>query len=353
MMFQTKVFRLSIAALLILVFLSGCNHSVTPYLLAEWKIGNLKDMVWSPDSETFVVNYWIDNNEANNFVQAFSLKTLNSIWIAENSLAWDVVFTPDGKFIVESNTNIPTFYWRSIEDGRIIRKDERSENNKGCNGGGQVLIVNSQENTALLVNYGDLLGPSWNTHNIVVLRKYDFETGKCTDLFNYQGTFDLIELNSNGTLMAYGGEGKDDSVVIFDMEKQIELCRIPQVEFGRFVPNENTLAVVREERMVFINAQTCKEIKELNVSPKSDYENYFAFNPNGKQFAIARDSIEIRDTGTGEIIAQIPFPDKAVPNSSKLFLSGIKFSPDGKYLLISYFPLDSVYSGQIQLWQLK
>jgi len=353
MKFQKKVFRLPIAALFLLLFLSGCNQAITPSLLAEWKIGNLEDVAWSPDSETFVVNYWIDNNDANNFVQAFSLKTLKSIWTVENSLAWDVVFTPDGKFIVESNTNIPTFYWRSIEDGKIIRKDERSENNEGCNGGGQILIVNSQENTALLVNYGDLLGPSWNTHNVVILRKFDFETGKCTDLFNYQGTFDLIDLNSNGTLLAYGGEGKDDSVVIWDMENQIELCRIPQVEFGRFIPNENTLAIVREARTVFINAQTCEEIKELDVTPKSNYENYFAFSPNGKQFAIARDSIEIRDTVTGEIMAQIPFPDKTVPNSSKLFLSGIKFSPDGKYLLISYFPLDSVYSGQIQLWQLK
>ena len=69
--------------------------------------------------------------------------------------------------------------------------------------------------------------------------------------------------------------------------------------------------------------------------------------------AVTQESSEIRCTFTGEILKQMPFPDKAVPNSSKLFLSGIKFSPDGKYLLISYFPLDNVYSGQIQLCQLQ
>ncbi|MFN8411633.1 MAG: WD40 repeat domain-containing protein [Anaerolineales bacterium] len=279
--------KLPVIIIFLLAFLSGCSRAMTPSLLGEWETGDLKDVAWSPNSRMFAVNYWIDNSETNSFVEAFSVETRNSIWVAKNSLAWDLVFTPDGHYIVESNTNIPTFYWRSIENGEIIRKEEVSESNKGCNGGGQILIVNSPKNTAVLVNYGDLLGPSWNTHHIVTLRQVDFVSGICTELFNYQGTLDLVDLNSEGTLLAYGGEGKDGSVVIWDMRTRKELCRIPKVEFGRFVPNDNVLAVIKNQKIIFMDASECKEIKELSVSPKSGYKNYFAFSPNGKQFAIA------------------------------------------------------------------
>ena len=74
------------------------------------------------------------------------------------------------------------------------------------------------------------------------------------------------------------------------MEKQAEVCRISPVVFERFVPGGNTLAIVRDKKIVFLDATTCKEIKELNVSPLSGYETYLAFSPDGQEFAIARDS---------------------------------------------------------------
>lgn len=338
------------------LFLYGCSPKA-PSLLGEWFTGNLHDIAWSPDNKIFVANYWIDGDDSNSYVQAFSVQSLESIWIANNSLASDITFTPDGQYTVESNEFAPFFYWRSIEDGKIVRQGEITNlnqiNGETCNGGGGIIVNSLQKNTALIANYLDLIGPSWGTNNTVVIRQLDLETGKCKNLFNYQGTFDLFDLNSNGTILAYGGEGKDDSVILWDVEKQENICRIPQVEFGRFIPNQNTLAVLRQQNIVFIDSTECKEIRELNISPDSDYENYLAFSPDGKSFAIAREKIEVRNILSGEILAQIPFPDKAVPNSSKLFLSGIEFSPDGKYLLISYFPLDSVYNGQIQLWQLQ
>lgn len=340
----------------LLVLLSGCAPKA-PSLLAEWSTGNLRDVAWSPDSSMFVINYWRDNDDSNSYVQAFNVKSLASMWIANHSLASDITFTSDGQFTVESNQFAPFFYWRNIKSGKVVRQGEFTDVSQikdgDCSGGGEIIVNSLHKNIALIANYLDLMGPSWRTHHTVVIRQLDLETGRCKNLFDYQGTFDLFDLDSSGTILAYGGEGKDDAVILWNVEKQESICRIPQVEFGRFVPSQNILSVVREKTIVFIDTSDCKEIRALNVAPKSDYKNYLAFSPDGKQFAIAQDSIESRDTITGEIQAQIPFPKNAVPDSSKLLFNGMKFSPDGSYLLVAYYPLGSIYKSQIQLWQLK
>ena len=120
--------------------------------------------------------------------------------------------------------------------------------------------------------------------------------------------------------------------------------------FERFVPGGNTLAIVRDKKIVFLDATTCKEIKELNVSPLSGYETYLAFSPDGQEFAIARDSIQIMNVSTGEILTQISIPQNTYLISWKLFWGGIKFSPDGRYLLTTYTTSNA---NEIQLWQLK
>jgi WD40 repeat protein len=266
-----------------------------------------------------------------------------------------LVFTPDGKFIVESNTNVPFFYWRSSEQGKVVHQGEFTSLSQikpgDCNGGGQILLVNANYNTALIADYSNLLGP--RTNNVVVISQLDLETGMCMKLFSYRGTFHLFDLNSAGNLLAYGGEGEDDSTFIWDVEKQEKVCSIPKVAFGRFVPGTNTLAVIREQKIVFIDATTCQELRELNVSPLTGYENYLAFTPDGKQLAVAKNSIWIVDVSTGEALVKFPYPQDAVPISSKLFLSGFRFSPDGHYLLVAYNSLNRSDQGLVQLWQLN
>ncbi len=326
-------------------------------LLAEWRVGDVRDMAWSPDSSMFAVNYsLVDGVDLNRVVQAFNVKSLDSMWTAGNSLAMDLVFTPDGQFIVESNVFAPLFYWRSVAQGEVVRQDEVIDINQvkygDCNGGGQIIIANARENKVLVVDYNDLIG--LNTNNTISIRQWDLETGQCQNFMQYQGSFDLFDLNASGRLLAFGGEGANNEVIIWDMDKQMEVCRIPAVDFGRFVPgeSENTLAVIREQKTVFFEAATCRKLRELPLAPASGNETYLAFSPDGQWFAIARDSIQIMSVSTGEILARIPFPENAIPVSNKLFLSGIKFSSDGHYLLIAYHLLGSADSDVVQLWQL-
>ena len=110
--------------------------------------------VRSSDSKSFAINYLANGN---NVVQAFSVVSLKSIWTASNSLASDLVFTPDGKFIVELKTHVPLFYWRNIEQGNIVHmgefKDTEHITNRSCSGGGQVMIENAKGNFAVMADY--------------------------------------------------------------------------------------------------------------------------------------------------------------------------------------------------------
>ena len=329
---------------------------LAPSLLGEWTTGEVHDMAWSPDNRIFVVNYsWVEGNDLNRVVQAFAVESLKSAWIAKNSLAMDLVFSPDGQFIVESNVFAPFFYWRSIEQGKVVREGELTDISQikpgDCNGGGQVIIANARENIALIADYNNLIG--LNAQNTVIIRQLDLESGKCKNLIAYKGSFDLFDLNSSETRLAYGGEGKDDSVILWDMEKREEICHIPKVDFGRFVPGESILAVIRGQKIIFVDDSTCQELRELALSPaRENYDTYLTFSPDGQQLAIARDSIQIMNISTGEILAQMPFPENASPYPVKLFLGGMSFSPNGHYLLIAYASLKDAYSAKVQLWRL-
>lgn len=311
---------------------------LSPLLLANWKIGEIHDVAWSPDSKMFVVNYRL-KNQSDYVVQAFSTVSFNNIWTVDNSTAWNLTFTPDGQFIVESDVFIPFFYWRNKEDGKVVYMGEFTSTNQirkeGCTDGGQFLLTNTRQNTAFIADYYELIGLGKN--HTVVIRQLDLETRICKNLFEYKGSFTIFDLNSNGTLLAYGGVGENNSVVIWDVNEQIDVCHIPKAGYGRFIPSENTLAVVKEQKIILFDALTCIKIREMNISPISKYENYLALSPDGNQIVIARDSIDILDMSTNEILAQLPFPENAIPISNELFLSGIKFSPDGRYLLITYF----------------
>ncbi len=326
------------------------QDTLTPSLLADYLLGTIDDMAWSPSSKTFATNYWMGGKDPYNFVEVFSTESLKNIWIAENSVASDLVFTSDGKFIVESNTHVPLFYWRSIERGNVVHMGELTNIDEvkhiDCNGGGQIMIANAKKNIAVIADYLNLIG--LNSQDMVIIRELDLTSGKCKELLTYHGSFDLFDMNSNGSQIVYGDVGKDDSLIIWNMEKQSEVCHYPGVEFGRFVPGENTLAVIRDQKTIFIDAATCQEKREL---PVSTIGTNLAFSSDGQWMAIAKDDVEIIETTSGRILAQIPFPKNAAMYDNKLFSGGIEFSPDDRYLLLAFST--GAYTGEIQLWQLN
>lgn len=317
------------------------QRTINPSLLAEWTTGRVEDMAWSPDSKMFAFNYYLSGDNANNHIRAFDVDSLKQLWEAENSLAMNLIFTSDGQFIVESNIVSPELYLRNVGQGNVIH-DSKSTN---CQGGGQFVIANPSEGTVLIADTNDLVGT--NTDNIVIIRQWNLESDQCQNLVQYRGGFDIFDLNYNGHLLAFGGEGEDDSVVIWDMEKQAEICHTKKVDYGRFLPESNILVVSREQSVVFIDAVTCQDLRELPVTTTG---TYLALSPDGQMFAIATETLQILETTTGENLAEIPFPKNAAVYSHKLFSGGIEFSPDGQYLLIAFST--GAYSGKIQLWRL-
>jgi WD40 repeat protein len=290
----------------------------------------------------FAVNYVVKGDNYN-FVQAFSAKSRNSMWIAKDSRAWNLVFMKNEPLIAETSVmSFGMLYLRDANQGDI-RRQLKALN---C-GGGWFAIANPDKNTVLVADTNRFIG--LNADYLAFIYQWDLDTGQCKEVLQYYGGFDIFDLNSNGNLLAYGGEGKDNAVVIWNIEKQTEVCRTSEADYGHFVPNQNILALIRGSKMVFLDASSCQELRELSIST---HGNYLAFSPDGQQFAVAEDSIELRNVSTGEILAQIPYPKNVVLLDHKLFSGGLEFSPDGHFLLIA-FQATNPYSGKIQLWQVQ
>jgi|GEM_PF-2615025 WD40 repeat protein len=325
------------------VTMTASQNSISPTLLAEWTVGQVNDMAWSPDGKMFAVNYSVQGNELNT-IQVFGVESLNSLWITEDSRAFDLIFTSDGKSILESSFVEPILFLRSVQHGNIVRQIE-SDN---CDGS-QFIIYDPSDNTVLAEDILALGGLNYSPHKVYIYR-WNLNTGICNELIQNGSSFNVFDLNSKGMLLAYNGEGEDNPVIIWDLQKQKEICRAPNAVFGHFVPNENILAIIKDRKIVFIDASSCQELRELNLD-QTDL-HYFSFSSNGKWLAIfAGQSIEIIETATGKTIAQISLTITPSPFG---YASKIVFSPDSNYLLLGFsMAPNSIDSGKVQLWQLQ
>ncbi len=322
---------------------SSTQPSITPSLVAEWNLGYVNDVAWSPNSKIFAANSRLEGDELNN-VQAFDVKSPNRIWIAENSITFDLAFNLNGQLFAESDPIVGSLYLRSAEQGNLVRQIQSNN----CTGG-QFILFNPGGTTFLVADIRTESGVT--AIGDIYFSLWDSATGQCKNLLHYGGDLHLFDVNTSGNLIVYGGVSPDDHAVIWDEKKQAEVCRT-KADFGRFVPGQNTLAITLDQKLVFIDASTCHELRELNIS--LSFPTYLAFSPDGQWFAVARQSIQIIETATGRTVAQVPLPESAGPTSNHGGLnSGLVFSPDGRYLLLAFSTnANDSYSGKVQLWQL-
>ncbi len=313
--------------------------TISPVLIREWDMKHVYDMAWSPDGGMFAVISQIGENESNS-VQAFDIKSLNRIWTAENTPSLDLTFSPNGQLIVESNPLIGILYMRSVIQGSLVRQIKSDT----CDGG-QSLIFSPDGKTLLVANTNGLGG--LNPDYTVDFSLWDLDTGQCKDLLHYIGSFNLFDLNSSGDLIVFGGQGREDAAVIWDMRKQTELCRT-EAKFGRFVPGQNILAIYRDQNISFLDASSCQEVRELNIGQL--VIPYLTFSLDGRWFAVIKQSVQIMETSTGRVLTEIPLPSNA---AFSVYNHGLVFSPDSHYLLLRFSTnVDNEYTDRVQLWKL-
>lgn len=320
---------------------STSGSSITPIMLATWNFGHVFDIAWSPSSEKLVINSQEMANEPNR-IHAIEVSSLQSLWVAENDPSVDLAFSQDGRFIVASNPLIGSLYLRSPEQGSVARQIQ----DPNCPGG-QFILPNSIGNTFLVADTNGITG--LNPSNEVYIMQWNLDSNSCQNVISYSGSFHLLDVNTTGTLIAYGGQGRGDEIVIWSEEKQAEVCRI-KADFGRFVPHKDILAVFRDQRVTFVDALSCQELWKFNAM--QTFKNYLDFSPAGEQFAIAEKSIMIINTNTGEVTAQIPLPENTAP-AFYTRRGGLLFSPNGQYLILVVSTYASDYSDVVQLWHLS
>ncbi len=325
------------------VTMTASQNSISPSLLAEWDMGNINDMAWSPNSNIFVVDSEIKGKDEYN-IQAFDVKSLNRIWVVENILSNALAFNQNGQFVVESPAPFTnTMEVRRVDHGDLVKQIQSYD----C-GIGQFMLLNPGTDTFLTVDTSEEGG--LNARGIVSIYMWNIKTGLCNNLLNFAGFLYVFDVNSNGTLIAYGGVGPDDHTVIWDETKQTEVCEINEIKdsyYGKFIPNQNVFVISDNRKISFIDDLTCKELRELNFS--LIFPTYLAFSSNGQWLAIANHSVQILETSTGKMVGNISLPEKVFPS-----IGGLAFSPDNHYLLITFSTNDFInYGDKIQLWQLR
>jgi WD40 repeat protein len=223
------------------------QNSISPALVAEWNVDSITDMVWSPNSSMFVVDSFPFD------IQAFDVKSLKKIWSTKDNYSYSIVFNPNGTQIVEPEMESGVVNIRNIEDGNVVRQI-KSDN---C-GGGQVILPNPDGNT-YLVAFNDTTG--LNSNYPFSIRLWDLDIGICKNLIDTHGYLSLFDVNTAGNLIAIGTILPDEHFVIWDVDKQDEICRTHlKGYFGRFVPNQNILAITSNQKIIFIDASTCQEL---------------------------------------------------------------------------------------------
>lgn len=336
-----------LTVILVLILLGACQPSQYetsefPVLLAEWNMGSIDDIAWSPDSSIFAVNYYIYGDEENSHLQAYDVESLSQLWAAENSQAMNLIFTSNGEMLVESHTFPSILSLRNVENGEVIR--QLKSDGESCKGGGQLIIPGFEKNSFLVTDTKDLIG-IYTNHFVSIMQWND--AYQCKKVVDYRGGFDIFDVNSTGKLLVYGGIIEDESIVVWNVEKQTELCHAPAVDYGQFVPGKDILAVFRDQKMIYIDALTCQDLKKI---PITTIGTNLAFTTDGKIFAVANEEVQIVNSDTGEIQMKIPFLEGVRPYDTKLMSSGIEFSPDGRYFLMALST--GAYTGKIQLWQI-
>ena len=264
-------------------------------------------------------------------------------WEVKDSLAQDLTTSVDGEFLVEINTFAPVFSVRDIKNGEILRQFGLDTD---CRGGGQIILRKDGGDTFLSVNWLDMVGLYSN--NTVIIQEWDLENEECGKLIQYQGNFDLFDIQSDGSKLVYGGVGRENEVVVYDLLTQSELCRGPSADYRQVCSPTGLLVIFKDGKMIFLDSQSCQVLREFII--KTSGTN-LAFSDDGKMFAAANDGIHIYDTGSGELLAEILLAEDVSVYDQKLFHTGLAFSPDGHYLLMALST--GAYTGKVQLWQVE
>ena len=314
-----------------------------PIFVGEWEIGHIHDIAWNSTSTQFAANYYVYGENGGPHVLAVNLLSDIETWEVDDSLSSSLLFTNTDHYLIEVNCFAPKLYFRDPATGGILNSFSPETS---CNGGGQMLIKSQEDGIIYSADWNDLLG--LNTNHMVRINRWNLNQETCEQVILYQGSFDLFDINSSGTRLVYGETFEDNGIVVWDTVKGENICSYPADSYGQFLPGTDTLLVLGDQKINFIDSTVCEELRSL---PIQTIGNNLAISSQGNQIATVDKEIEIHDLASSELLMTIPVPENASVYDYKLFHHGLVFSPDGKYI-VAGFLINSEH-GLLQLWQIQ
>jgi WD40 repeat protein len=336
-----RIFTFFLTAQLIL--LTACNAvrktSSTPSyeltLLTTWNETKISGIAWHPTRDVFLISAIKDDGSQ----ELWSFDTINSqvLWSA-NTFSSNPAFTTDGKFIAETHWLQGFIRLRNSTSGNVVENLEADN----CSGG-NFAIGYTSDRTLIT---GKMALPQ---EEYSVINLWNLKTGKCQKILSFEGYLMFLNISTKSDLIVYGSYHKNNEIVVWNLAKQVELCRQEGV-YGLFVPSKDVIAISESDKLGFWDLHTCTKTAEYDID--DHFSNYVDFNPGGNLLAtVTEDRLQIRDAHSGQTLSEkrIPGNVSPSPNSPRLL-----FSPDGKFLIIVFSSkINDNQQNVLQLWRIE
>lgn len=305
-------------------------------VLAEWNIEEINEVAWSPDSTKFAVAF---GEGVIYGIRLYDANSLQEIWSVDTGMAYGIAFSPNGQKLATS----PTFTSVQLRDVSTGKTDGNIfDDEYNCMGDFHILF--SPNGHTIITTRSDG-GRGYPYQTLVYF--WDADKSQCIGKFTEEeGWLGDIALSPDGQLLAlalsYVSADEGNQVRVWDINTRQKICEFPG-RWAEFSPVDNLLATANlaSSEIELWDAEECFIVQSLDedISPIS-----LAFSPDGQLLASGRQSVQIWDINSGELVRELT----GLPND----VQKLAFSPDGRYLLSVTKGVTVDQGDVITLWEI-
>lgn len=304
----------------------------------QWKIGDINNVAWSPDSMRFAIAYG-DNGIYG--LRLFSAANLAEVWSVQTGLASGLAFSSNGDILAVSPYDTGIQLW-NVDIGVLDR--EILDNSYSCYGGPTSQITFSQDNhTIITSNSNGGHGYPYSTR----IYLWDADSGKCIgNVIDDEGWLIEFAASPDGRYIALSlnhiDEVDRDQVHVWDLRTSQLVCEFPGYGVA-YSPLNDVVATSNFTRgeIEIWNIENCQNIQSFDDAMPP---HVLVFSPDGHFLASGREGIDIWNINNG------------VHTKVLEELSGevweLVFSPDGRYLLSVTKGFTDDEGDVITLWEI-
>jgi WD40 repeat protein len=306
-------------------------------LKTQWSIGDVNDIVWSPDGNRFAIAYGEANGSYG--VRLYSLASLAEVWSVQTGLVSGIAFSPNGNKLAVSPYDTGIQIW-DANTGSLDR--EIFDNLNSCIGGPTARIAFIQNGDTIMTSYSSGgHGYPYSTH----IYLWDVDSGQCNgEVLEEEGWLMELVISSDSRYIALALNHISDvdrvQVHIWDLNTKQMSCKLPGI--GVAYSSVDSMVATGKNVGAPIELWNVQECQFLRGFGEGTNPFSLAFSPDGQFLVTGRESISIWAVTNGSPIGE---PEEL---SGEVWV--LEFSPDGRYLLSASQGVTANQDYVITLW---